>query len=381
MSELNKPFEQPVGLNYLRRTRISKKLLEIEPDYTKEFCIIGVGKLGSAIAQILLDRGFKVIGLDILDESKINPSIASRKYYDHYKVDFTNYSQLEKIFSKHCLYYTFHTFIQNPLDVEVFHDSLSGDCFRFGMMSTIHTYKNPKTAIDYEINHRKNKINPVSLENGKYASLKRQSEILFKQKFGRHNKIFLPKCNHIIGANPLDSRSATCTEVFNGYPLGISPPDFRTLTKQDLEKSEIFLPNNGDYEYNIVDLLTLSEVIAGVMMSGNYQMELNIGNPIRLTAKDYYILVAKEFGLIKSESDINEFKQKFRNIDEQIVLEPESMTRNWRLDLRKMLQITRKLGYDNTKEFWDNRHIDGIRKSALIQPQEGEFIRQRMNLK
>jgi nucleoside-diphosphate-sugar epimerase len=377
----HKTFENPKRLNYLQRTKRSKKLGYIDKDYEKFFCIIGVGKLGGAIAELLLDHGFTVCGLDILPENKINPALTSRVGYKHFQVDFTNYDELSPIFQKHSFFYTFHTFIQNPSDVEVFHESLRSDCFRYGMMGTVHTYKNLKTSNGYEINHRKSKIDLESLENGGYARLKRQSEDLFKQRFGNDNFIFIPKCNHIVGANTLFE---TSTEIFNGYPLGISPPHFRSLTKRELEQSEIFLPNNGEYQYNIVDLLTLSEVIAGVMMSGNYYskfLELNIGNPIRITAKDYYILAAKEFGIIKSESEINEFKQKFRNIDGKVTLEPESMARNWRLDLKKMLQLTRKLGYDNTKEFWENRLSDGIYKSSLVMPQEGEFIRQRMNLK
>jgi hypothetical protein len=384
MSEIAKTFENPRNLNYLQRTRRSKYLGHLDEEWSKVFCILGVGKLGSAIAKVLLNHGYTVCGLDILGESEINPSLTSRNGYEHFQVDFTNEEELRAVFYNNRFYYTFHTFAQNPSDVEVFYDSLSGDCFRFGMMSTVHTFRNPKTIDDYEINHRKSKIGLDSKENGGYGLLKRQAENLFKQKFDSDNSIFIPKCNHIVGANALKPRSSISKEIFNGYPLGISPPHFRNLTKSDLEQPEIFLPNNGEYQYNIVDLLTLSEVIAGVMMSGNYYskfLELNIGNPIRITAKDYYILAAKEFGIIKSESEINEFKQKFRNIDAKVTLEPESMARNWRLDLKKMLQLTRKLGYDNTKEFWENRLSDGIYKSSLVMPQEGEFIRQRMNLK
>jgi nucleoside-diphosphate-sugar epimerase len=240
-----------------------------------------------------------------------------------------------------------------------------------GIMSTVHTFKNPNYP-GYTISEDSPKIDPESLENGMYARNKRQSEIKLIDEAQNYSlSTLMIYCNHIIGAN------MNGNQLLNGYPLGICGPDFRTLTKEKLESpTTLSIFNEGNNRYNVVDLSTLASVIS-IAISRKLKGDLIIGNPQVLSAKEYYAHSAAAFDLIADHSQLHNYYERINNYQGNVEdIQPESMNRSWVLNLQKMCRLL-KLS-DNQ---WKERIILSMKQSAKVPIDERSQLILRMNMR
>jgi hypothetical protein len=322
--------------------------------------VIGVGKIGTEISKSLMLEGFSVVGIDCRREDIRMRSIiqGSKTNYVHLLANFTNEEELRlalefglKTLNRKKYLGTIDTYCYNADEAKTIVRAIRKISRYHIHISSVLTKQNPVGASEYIISEKSPFIEPDSLENGEYAMFKRQADIEMKKSCSENNiESLIVYFNHILGGNAIHEDNII--KVFDGYNLGITPPDFRTLGEKRVKNLHgLRLPNNGKNIYHITETSTTSHAIV-ISLKKQIIGDLIIGHPIGISAKEYYkyaIDAHLGYGIqCFTVAELSEnipllnliLNREFLEDEEIGNFEgPESMKRSWLLDTTKMQKL------------------------------------------